>query len=157
MNFPPGTIVVVPWDFSDHSRFALEFALGEVPDETVYVICVLELPNPYAPDFALPWNAEENAISACEQQFRKEISVNRYPRLRFRAVTGDPATEIVRFAKHKNASLIVMSTHGRTGVSRILMGSVAENVLRLSSCPVLILPKSMVNQQQDGASHSQLP
>ena len=154
MNTPIGAVVVVPWDFSEHSRLALEYALGEVPGEDIHVLCVLEFPNPYAIDFAIPWEAEKNATFECEQQFRKEIPVEMYPGLRFRAVTGDPATEIVRFAQHKNASLIVMSTHGRTGVSRILIGSVAENVLRTSSCPVLILPKLMVKQSKGVVNRS---
>ena len=52
-------------------------------------------------------------------------------------VTGDPATEIVRVAKDEGVDLIVMSTHGRSGLTRVLMGSVAELVVRRASCPVL--------------------
>jgi nucleotide-binding universal stress UspA family protein len=50
---------------------------------------------------------------------------------------GDPATEILRTAQAKDCGLIVMGTHGRTGVRRLLLGSVAEQVLRKSTCPVL--------------------
>jgi nucleotide-binding universal stress UspA family protein len=50
---------------------------------------------------------------------------------------GDPATEILRTAQENGCDLIVMGTHGRTGVRRLLMGSVAEQVLRKSACPVL--------------------
>lgn len=52
-------------------------------------------------------------------------------------VQGDPATEIVNLAKAEHADLIVLGTHGRTGVTRLLMGSVAEQVLRRAPCPVL--------------------
>jgi nucleotide-binding universal stress UspA family protein len=52
---------------------------------------------------------------------------------------GDPATEIVRYARDASADLIVMGTHGRTGVDRLLMGSVAEQVLRDAPCSVLIV------------------
>jgi nucleotide-binding universal stress UspA family protein len=55
-----------------------------------------------------------------------------------RLVMGDPATEIVRVAEEEKAELIVLGTHGRTGLSRILMGSVAEAVVRHAPCPVLI-------------------
>ena len=55
-----------------------------------------------------------------------------------RLVMGDPATEIVRIAEEEQAELIVLGTHGRTGLSRILMGSVAEAVVRHAPCPVLI-------------------
>ena len=52
---------------------------------------------------------------------------------------GEPATEIVRAAEAEGAELIVLGTHGRTGLARLLMGSVAEQVVRHASCPVLIV------------------
>jgi len=54
-----------------------------------------------------------------------------------RVTVGDPASEIVNVAKEENVDLIVMSTHGRKGISRLLMGSVAELVVRRAHCPVL--------------------
>ena len=54
-----------------------------------------------------------------------------------RLVIGDPASEIVAVAKEMGADLIVMGTHGRTGLKRLLMGSVAEAVVRKSLCPVI--------------------
>jgi nucleotide-binding universal stress UspA family protein len=58
---------------------------------------------------------------------------------------GDPATEIVRYARDAGVDLIVMGTHGRTGLERLLMGSVAEKVLRDASCSVLVvkLPRGL--------------
>ena len=58
---------------------------------------------------------------------------------------GDPATEIVRYARDTGIRLIVMGTHGRTGVERLLMGSVAEKVMREAPCSVLVvkLPKGV--------------
>jgi nucleotide-binding universal stress UspA family protein len=52
---------------------------------------------------------------------------------------GDPASEIVRYAADNGTDLIVMGTHGRTGLERLLMGSVAERVLRESTCSVLVV------------------
>ena len=54
--------------------------------------------------------------------------------------SGSPATQIVRYAERCGADLIVLGTHGRTGVSRVLLGSVAERVVRTASCPVLAVP-----------------
>lgn len=54
-----------------------------------------------------------------------------------RMVTGDPAGRIVELAEEENIDLIVMGTHGRTGLKRLLMGSVAEAVVRRAKCPVL--------------------
>jgi nucleotide-binding universal stress UspA family protein len=53
---------------------------------------------------------------------------------------GDPHTLIVNWARDKAVDLIVMSTHGRSGLSRMLLGSVTEKVLRSASCPVLAIP-----------------
>lgn len=54
-----------------------------------------------------------------------------------RLVVGDPASEIVAIANEEGADLIVMGTHGRTGLKRLLMGSVAEAVVRKANCPVI--------------------
>jgi nucleotide-binding universal stress UspA family protein len=53
---------------------------------------------------------------------------------------GDPAEEILRYARRHPIDLIVVGTHGRTGVSRVLLGSVAERVVRGARCPVLVVP-----------------
>jgi len=58
-------------------------------------------------------------------------------------VTGDPATAIMSWAAAKQVQLIIIGTHGRHGVTRFLMGSVAERVLRESPCAVLIVPAKM--------------
>jgi nucleotide-binding universal stress UspA family protein len=51
--------------------------------------------------------------------------------------TGNAAAEVLRTAEQTNADLIIMGTHGRSGVERVFLGSVAENVLRKAQCPVL--------------------
>lgn len=56
------------------------------------------------------------------------------------ARVGDPAAEIVRYAREHDVGLIVLGSHGRTGPSRLLLGSVAERVARLAPCPVVIVP-----------------
>ena len=57
----------------------------------------------------------------------------------YRVAEGEPAAEVIRQARLLGANLIVMGTHGRTGLGRLLMGSVAEAVLRRAPCPVLTL------------------
>jgi nucleotide-binding universal stress UspA family protein len=66
---------------------------------------------------------------------------------------GDPATEIVNYASDANVDLIVMGTHGRTGVERLLMGSVAEKVMRDAPCSVLVvkLPKGQPKADRPSA------
>jgi nucleotide-binding universal stress UspA family protein len=65
-------------------------------------------------------------------------------------VTGQPASEIVSWAIAKQAQIILVGTHGRSGLDRALLGSVAEHVLRLASCAVLVVPTS----QKDGAQRT---
>lgn len=58
--------------------------------------------------------------------------------------TGDPADEILRYAAAHGIDLIVIGTHGRTGLSRLLLGNVADRVLRRARCPVLVVPAAAV-------------
>lgn len=60
----------------------------------------------------------------------------------YRLVDGEPAAEITKLAKAENVDLIVMSSHGRTGLGRLLMGSVAEAVMRQAECPVMIVKQT---------------
>jgi nucleotide-binding universal stress UspA family protein len=66
---------------------------------------------------------------------------------------GDPAAEIVRYTKDAGIDLIVMGTHGRTGLERLLMGSVAEKVMREAPCSVLVvkLPKGVPPTERPAA------
>jgi nucleotide-binding universal stress UspA family protein len=54
-----------------------------------------------------------------------------------RTVTGEPVSEILRYAQEQKIDLVVMGTHGRTGIAHLILGSIAEHVLRKSPCPVL--------------------
>jgi nucleotide-binding universal stress UspA family protein len=66
---------------------------------------------------------------------------------------GSPVNEIVEFAERENVDLIVMASHGRTGLSRLLMGSIAEGVMRKAPCPVLIV-RQPATEQQPASSNS---
>ena len=59
-------------------------------------------------------------------------------RIHFAARIGDPGTKIVEYAREIKADLIVMPSHGRTGIKHLLLGSVAERVIRLAECPVMV-------------------
>jgi nucleotide-binding universal stress UspA family protein len=63
-------------------------------------------------------------------------------------LTGDAAAEIVRFAKENQIDLVVMGTHGRRGVTRLLMGSVAEAVVRQAPCPVMTIKQPVEEVQK---------
>ncbi len=72
------------------------------------------------------------------ERLRKE-RLGSKTKVRVRVVTGDPATEIVGIAKEEKADLIVLPTHGRSGLSHVFFGSVTEKVVRHAECPVLTL------------------
>ncbi len=88
-------------------------------------------------------------VVAYEEQLREQYRVSlerlrkerlsRDTKARVRVVTGDPATEVVRLAKEEKSDLIVLPTHGRTGLSHVFFGSVAEKTVRHAECPVLTL------------------
>jgi nucleotide-binding universal stress UspA family protein len=85
------------------------------------------------------------------EQLRKELDQMPVPDARIqverRLVEGNPATEILRAAEETHCDVIIMGSHGRTGLSRLLLGSVAEAVLRQAVCPVLIMKPSLPQPQ----------
>ena len=137
---PDETRILIPWDFSRHSRVALQHALENYPASDLTILCVLEPPNPYAPGFDWGPEAEQKSAQRCAEEFRHVVEHEAIDSLRFVVKFGDPANEISRFAESSGASTIVISTHGRTGLNRLMMGSVAQRVMLSATCPVLLLP-----------------
>lgn len=132
--------VVVPWDFSPMSKSALEAALEMVEDPSkIEVIHVT--PYPAATEYGLYLETLNlKGVSAeVTQSFETAMKEAGFPELSFTTMFGDPGAMIADFAKAKKAGLVVISSHGRTGLTRLFMGSVAERVVRLSPCPVLVL------------------
>jgi len=134
----PIRTILHPTDFSDFSADAFHLACSLARDygARLIVLHVEDVAVPMVGDGIMmppPVMDLEPARDAL-RKIRPEdpiISVERY------LIEGDPATEILQLARKTNADLIVMGTHGRTGVGRLLMGSVAERVLREAACPVL--------------------
>jgi len=137
--------ILVPVDFSPNSLQAVDHAvaLANPLRAEIVLLFVVELKYYVMPDLAGPVAAD-----LLEQQRRSGRAlvarlVRRYakPGLKIRAVleVGTAHVAILDTAKRLKADLIVMATHGRSGLSRMLMGSVAERVVRLASCPVLTL------------------
>jgi universal stress protein A len=130
-------------DFSPASDAALKYATALARDSgaTLSILHVEELPTPYAggemllpqPDFP---NPEIRKMLEAVQPADKSIKVEHH------LVLGTPAEDIVRIAAEQSADLIVIGTHGRTGLKRVLMGSVAEAVMRRATCPVLTVKQS---------------
>lgn len=137
--------ILVPLDFGEPSTRALDVAimLASKFEAKVTLLHVSWLPPTAHVDFTegLPWPTD-----AFAQQAEKELNAIAsrahalYPGIEQRVVKGEPWEEILLCAREQGAELIVMGTHGRRGVSRVLLGSVAEKVVRLSPIPVMTIP-----------------
>ena len=132
--------IVVPWDFSDLSKDALAKAI-EMADSSEPIEVVHVTPYPATVDPSVVWGVytEQGIREEINESFAKEFPEFKNDQIKFSTFFGDPGVEIARHAKEINAGLIVISSHGRTGIRRLLMGSVAERVVRLAPCPVLVL------------------
>lgn len=145
-EFTPGPkTIVVPVDFSACSRKAAEEAITLVRGfgGNVIFLHVLDLaeyvyPAAYggAPIIVPPLTADD--IEPDWQLFLKDLELNGITWEK-RTVEGRPALHIVDTAKACNADLVIMGTHGRTGFAHVLLGSVAEAVLRISDCSILTI------------------
>jgi nucleotide-binding universal stress UspA family protein len=131
---------VVPIDFSDLSHQALDKAIeiaGE--DGEVLVIHVLTELSTMEPGNLYGTVTDEDRIKSAEEFLRKKLADDKYARVSVHAVIGDAGREITAFAERESADLIVIPSHGYGFVKHLLLGSVAERVVRLAHCPVLVL------------------
>lgn len=138
-----GNAIVLPIDFSELSMAAVPWAkrMAAVTNGTVHCVYTVEPPQVYsaldmAPAVPLP-TADELNESAKQQldTFASEelagIATETH------VLIGKPAEQIVQYAKEVDAELIVMTTHGYSGLEHVVLGSTTESVLRKASCPVL--------------------
>lgn len=140
VSWLPKKCVVVPFDFSERSERSLESSVVFVESlanlHVVHVLPTIELAEP---GFIWETIDDEARRRHAEAAFRDRFALTRFEKINFNVGFGDPAREIGSFAERIGADLIVMPSHGRTGLSRFLIGSVAERVVRMAHCPVLIL------------------
>ena len=137
--------IVLPTDFSEYSSVATNYActLASAFDAELHLLHVFEqyTGSTYVPGVPLPQATSEteelkqhvaellaNMLDADWEAGHRVIRATR---------EGYPFVEIIRYAKEQAIDMIVMGTHGRSGIPHLLMGSVAEKVVRKSQCPVL--------------------
>lgn len=135
--------IVVPIDFSEHSQEALRYAreLAQLYAARLQLLHVVEqvmLPSFYIPGApgVFPLEFEEVAGTAEEQLEGLMASPGPAVPFEVHVVSGSPAVAITDFAAGHDSDLIVLATHGLTGLDRLLAGSTAEGVTRLARCPV---------------------
>lgn len=138
--------ILVPIDFSDYSKSALRYAVSfaKLFNSEMVLIYVVE-PIIYPPDFSMGQIAipsvntewDKTANEQLEKLSKSEIPGN--IKVKTLVKTGKPFVEIIETAADENTDLIIIATHGHSGVEHILFGSTAEKVVRKAPCPVLTL------------------
>ena len=129
--------ILLPTDFSHASDAAVTFAssLAARFGSKLFLVHVEEPPVAYG-GAELYYGVPEPVTEDLERML-KEIEIPDDVPVERHLIRGEPAAAIVQFAKDHDIDMIVMGTHGRTGLWRMLMGSVAEAVVRRAPCPVL--------------------
>jgi nucleotide-binding universal stress UspA family protein len=144
-------IILVPTDFSSYAQEALDYALklAKKLDARVYIMHAYLMP---VAGWEGAWAFPGDMISQLETESRAKLDTTvkkaceTLPGTSATFYSGDPRDGVIKAAKDLKADLIIMGTHGRRGLSRAIMGSVTETVIRHAGCPVLAVhhPKDVV-------------
>jgi nucleotide-binding universal stress UspA family protein len=130
--------ILHPTDFSEYSNYAFDLACAFARDHGARLI-ILHVAMPtlviYGEGVLPPQPVDY--LDRAREQLQQVVPQDPKVTVEHRLVEGAAAPEILRVAEETRCDLIVMGTHGRTGMGRLLMGSVAEQVVRKASCPVL--------------------
>jgi nucleotide-binding universal stress UspA family protein len=131
--------ILVPTDLSEFSLAAMEYAqsFGELYSSRLYMLHVVDARESHH-------RTEEEAAQALERFAEENVEGHSQPRLVVRK--GIPWVEIPRFADEEGIDMVVIATHGRTGFRHVLMGSVAEKVVRMSRVPVMAVKPQPVRE-----------
>jgi len=138
--------ILIPIDFSDYSKAALRYAINfaKCCEADMYLIYVVE-PVIYPPDFSMGQIAIPSVNAEWDQRAKDELAnlakseIPADVKAKTIIKTGKPFIEIIETAAEEDIDLIIIATHGHTGVEHILFGSTAEKVVRKAPCPVLTL------------------
>ncbi len=136
--------ILFPTDFSNGARAAMDYALSLSKDYgakliLLYVIQDISIAEWYIPSSISAADLVEDMQKSAGKEMEKwgEEAAARVKDVEKMIVRGIPFVEIIKTAKDRNADIIVIGTHGRTGIDHMLFGSTAEKVVRKSHCPVL--------------------
>lgn len=130
--------ILIPIDFSTVGQSALEMATSLARDQgaKLIIVHVEEPPIAYGGG-ELYYGLEEPDREQLKKMLSEVHPTDPAVAYEHRLLVGSPASAIVFLAEQENVDMIVLPTHGRTGLMRLLMGSVAEEVVRKAKCPVL--------------------
>lgn len=134
----PGGKIVVPIDCSDESLAAVDVAL-DIAGNASNLTVVHVLPDHHEHDLLADAIDHAKRRGLVEEALRRRFDDPQHRLLNVEVTFGDPGHRIAEVAELRHAKLIVMPSRGRAGIKRLLIGSVAERVVRLAHCPVLVL------------------
>jgi nucleotide-binding universal stress UspA family protein len=134
--------ILFPTDFSHTGDAALAMAESLARDNkaTIAIVHVVEPPSAYVGE--MYYGIVEPNVDELKRMLSSVKTSDSRIAVEHSLIEGEPADAICRFAKGHNVDLIVLGTHGRKGISRLLMGSVTEAVVRRAECPVLVVRQS---------------
>lgn len=152
MNLAFRTILVAT-DFSDASTLALEYArvLAQRFGAGLRVLHVVETPLPLGSEMYVPevMTVAERAVDNAQEQLATTMASLCGDDVIGQVLVGNAAKKIVEYADDHDVDVIVMGTHGRGALAHLLMGSVAERVVRTASCPVLTIRATEASRWAD--------
>lgn len=134
--------ILFPTDFSHTGDAALEFAatLAKAQGGELHIVHVQESPLAYNGE--MYYGIAEPTTDEQERMLQNVTPPDPTVIVKRHLLIGDPADKIVEFAQEEGIDLIVLGSHGRTGIARFVMGSVAEVVVRKAKCSVLVCKKA---------------
>ena len=140
--------ILFPTDFSDLSKHALIYvrSFAESYKADVHVLHVVDEAYQYwmahGPEMMPVGPPPEDVVEACKKEMTRFVGDHLYGwqcTVHQSVALGRPYLEIIRYAREKKIDLIILGTHGRSGLKHALLGSVAERIVRKSPCPVLTI------------------
>ncbi len=151
--------IMVATDFGDAANLALEYAsvLARRFGANLRIVHALEMPRMLGTEFGLSdaGRLTERAIRDRQAQLADAVARASADEVIGQILVGDPAQKIVQYAADHAVDLIVMGTHGRGAIAHLLMGSVAEQVVRTAPCPVFTVRDSGAFQREPAdAAHA---
>jgi nucleotide-binding universal stress UspA family protein len=157
MHYFEDAKILAPYDFSEFSQSAVDTAMKVAGrNENITVLHVVDPAPIYGysgetglefggggtwgmPEVGVAAQIDENHEHRALKMLQSEFGDAKHQGLNFATVVNEPAHGISEYAEHHQFDLIVLPSHGRSGVQRLLIGSTAERVVRLAHCPVLVL------------------
>ena len=151
--------ILFPTDFSECNHAALDYAsrLASESGALLYIVHADDMEKIAAAvsdagyPYPSPW--DDNGRRKAHLKLRKVVPTVAGVKCRHRYLDGTPTAQIVSFVERKGVDLVVMGSHGRGGLARVLMGSTAEGVMRRTPCPVLIVKQPAEEKMNEEQGH----